>query len=309
MDLFSDILQQANKTHQKKNENVRKQSFNREKRQEWEEKRRLGQIDQQLERDALDKIVPTSKLRKAVGNSGIGGFSDNSAAKAQVSQKKALSFEDLMRKAEKNLHAKEITDINATKISQKKIKNSSLGKILPSEENNSASKRRVIKSRKRKGQQKLELVKLNTKKRDLRTIDEIQRDLKKSTNNPAISRPKISANSNEHKSKSAPKSFVNQTKPVSKSASNQKQKSHSEESIDDPEYIESNISSIIQCLFNKSGRSRRIYDDDDLDDMEASTADIEREEKRSSHIGRMEDIREQKLQESMTKKKSTKGRP
>ncbi|TPX32099.1 hypothetical protein SeMB42_g07650 [Synchytrium endobioticum] len=71
--------------------------------------------------------------------------------------------------------------------------------------------------------------------------------------------------------------------------------------LEDPDYIQQNYSSVIQALFRRPGNKRRYddFDDDEDDDMEATPADLFKEEARSARIARLEDEREARFEEEM----------
>ena len=181
---------------------------------------------------------------------------------------------------------------------------------------------------------KNQAVSLNTVKRDLRTIEEIQEDIqrrKKSRNEhmladepsvlngnklllkpgtlaitekPAVSKvvPRIESSVNNYpmkRQKSDGPSSKEKLKSIhSPSSASKKIVVGKNEAFDvyDDTYVKGNFSSIISDMFGK--KKRVDYDDDDFDDadMEASARQIEFEERRSAKIGKLEDLKEEELQ-------------
>lgn len=158
-----------------------------------------------------------------------------------------------------------------------------------------------------------EMIKLNTKKRDLRTIEEIQADLrrKKGESSPSTSaRPKSIAATTPivRRPQVAPAKQGSTPTTQSKRAVERpaqrtvEKKKFKEENLADEDYVKDNYSSIIRGMFGQD--KRKYYDEfDDDDAMEVSAAQMEREERRSNKIGRREDAAEFERQIMKKKKK------
>ena len=115
---------------------------------------------------------------------------------------------------------------------------------------------------------------LNQKKRDLRSIEEIQLDMKKK----------------KQKEEKIVKNEASLAKrPIIKSQATQPLEQKEE-------FYDSNYSSIIQNMFGYNRKKYAEYEEDyDSDDMEATNEDIEREEKQSARLARLEEEKEEEL--------------
>ena len=137
-----------------------------------------------------------------------------------------------------------------------------------------------VRRRRRDNIDESKLIKLNTKKRDLATVSQIQAELQAKRKQKQVSlgkEEKITAKKYEsvHEVRQKPKESLQELKK------------------NDPEqYYKQNYSSVISKLFKID--KRRFDDDDDDDrDMESSAADIRREEARSARIAKKEELEEE----------------
>lgn len=205
------------------------------------------------------------------------------AAKSPV--KKPLTYEELMKLAENNTkNTLSVSDLKKDNPQKEEIKKNRpefvhvpVRKVpLKAKTPQPQIQKKPVKMIKRDMQPRHEtsdLVVLNQKKRDLRSIEQIQMELKK-------------------EAKKEPK----------REAKRQENESVSEK--DDPEkYYAKNYSSIISNIF---GYNREKYanneEDDDLSDMETDYKTILSEEARSTRLGKQEDL-EEELKEIERKKK------
>lgn len=215
--------------------------------------------------------------------------------KAQVSFTKPLSYEELMNKAELNSkNTLSATDLkgNEGRIEKGLVKpelkrlNGPNPKIAPMKPQpcrsslSSSNVKKPVKVIKRNMQPRTEtsdLVTLNQKKRDLRSIEEIQMQLKDQ-----------------------------QKKTQSQAA---KSKKVVTEDADPETYYAKNYSSIISNLFgydrNKYTGNDADDDDDQLLDMEADYRTQMAEESRSTRLGKQEDLKEELKEIERKKKKAS----
>ena len=199
---------------------------------------------------------------------------------------KPLSYEELMSRAEQNSkNTLSLTDLKVktgdSSIVREPIKSEKYPEIkrskVPSEVpskmvSKSAMQKKPVKVIKRNMQPRTEvsdLVVLNQKKRDLRSIEEIQLELKQQSK-PEIKRkePKIEDDPEKHPEK----------------------------------YYAKNYSSIISNLFGYDRNKYSGNDEDDLSDMEADYGTVMAEEARCSRLGKQEDL-EEELKEVERKKR------
>ena len=201
------------------------------------------------------------------------------SSKPKLNVQKPLSYEELMKKAEMNSK-------NTLSVSDLKIKSAPIAVIKPEprrsfpvvkkpqpQPKTKPNEKKPVKVIKRNMQPRTEtadLVVLNQKKRDLRSIEEIQLELKQQQQ--------------QKQKQSKPKPIV------------------TEES--DPEvYYAKNYSSIISNIFGyNKNKYNNVDDDDDLLEMETDYRTMMAEEARSSRIGKEEDLQEE-LKEIERKKK------
>jgi hypothetical protein len=211
--------------------------------------------------------------------------------KANAPVTKPLTYEELMSRAEKNSkNTLSMTDLKA------KTGSSSIVREAVKSENNSETKChrvpttkqvpnkasipksvsvvqkkpvKVIKRNMKPSSEVSDLVVLNQRKRDLRSIEEIQLELKQ--------RPKPEIKQKE------PKTAVDPDKEPEK-------------------YYAKNYSSIISNLFGYDRNKFSGNDEDDLSDMEADYSTVMAEEARSSRLGKQEDL-EEELKEIERKKR------
>lgn len=200
---------------------------------------------------------------------------------------KPLSYEELMSRAEQNSkNTLSLTDLKIktgdSSIVREPVKTEKYPEIRRTQQSKqqvpykmvskSIVQKKPVKVIKRNMQPRSEvsdLVVLNQKKRDLRSIEEIQLELKKRQ----ISEIK----------KKETKNDVNNEK--------------------DPEkYYAKNYSSIISNLFGYDRNKYAGNDEDDLSDMEADYSTVMAEESRSSRLGKQEDL-EEELKEIERKKR------
>ena len=200
-------------------------------------------------------------------------------AKPKLNVQKPLSYEELMKKAEMNSK-------NTLSVADLKVKTTPIAVIKPEPRRSfpvvkkpqqqpkaKPSEKKPVKVIKRSMQPRTEtadLVVLNQKKRDLRSIEEIQLELKQQQQ--------------QKQKQSKPKPIV------------------TEES--DPEaFYAKNYSSIISNIFGyNKNKYNNVDDDDDLLEMETDYRTMMAEEARSSRIGKEEDLQEE-LKEIERKKK------
>ena len=201
---------------------------------------------------------------------------------------KPLSYEELMSRAEQNSkNTLSLTDlkvktgdssivrepIKSEKYPEIKKSNVPSGKQVPNKMiSKSAVQKKPVKVIKRNMQPRTEvsdLVVLNQKKRDLRSIEEIQLELKQQSK-PEIKRKetKIEVDPEKHPEK----------------------------------YYAKNYSSIISNLFGYDRNKYSGNDEDDLSDMEADYGTVMAEEARCSRLGKQEDL-EEELKEVERKKR------
>ncbi|KAI3644953.1 hypothetical protein MP228_011117 [Amoeboaphelidium protococcarum] len=165
-----------------------------------------------------------------------------------------------------------------------------------------SSKTKVVKS-KIKGNAGVgggDLIALNSQRRDLRTIEEIQRYLEQKKN-PA--RNSTDEQGSRYQSSTQQKNGRSKSPPKSRTG---KRKSTDVQSLQGGNKNSNEISIVIQELF-PSRRKKEflseefVFDDEDSDydgdDMEASVGEMLREEQRSSKIARLEDALELKRQQ------------
>lgn len=213
--------------------------------------------------------------------------------KAQVSFTKPLSYEELMKKAELNSkNTLSATDLKGgegriekgpVKPELKRLNGSNhKATMKPQSSSSSLSSSNVkkpVKFIKRNMQPRTEtsdLVTLNQKKRDLRSIEEIQMQLKEQQK---------------------------------KTQSQAKSKKVVTEDVDPETYYAKNYSSIISNMFgydrNKYTGNDADDDDDQLLDMEADYRTQMAEESRSTRLGKQEDLKEELKEIERKKKKAS----
>ncbi|KAI3629793.1 hypothetical protein MIR68_011228 [Amoeboaphelidium protococcarum] len=163
-----------------------------------------------------------------------------------------------------------------------------------------SSKTKVVKSKIKGNAGGGDLIALNSHRRDLRTIEEIQRDLEQKKS-PARN---STDEQGSHKSSKQQKNGHSKSPPKSRTG---KRKASDVESLQGGNKNSNEISSVIQELFPSRRKKEFLSeefvfddedsDDDDDDDMEASVGEMLREEQRSSKIARLEDAQELKRQQ------------
>lgn len=200
---------------------------------------------------------------------------------------KPLSYEELMSRAEQNSkNTLSLTDLkiktgDSSSIVREPVKTEKYPEIKRTQHSKQITNKVVSKQAVQKNPVKVikrniqprselsDLVVLNQKKRDLRSIEEIQLELKQ--------RPKPEIKKKETKTD------VNPEK--------------------DPEkYYAKNYSSIISNLFGYDRNKYAGNDEDELSDMEADYSTVMAEEARSSRLGKQEDL-EEELKEIERKKR------
>ena len=190
---------------------------------------------------------------------------------------KPLSYEELMARAEKNSNnTLSLTDLkvktgdNSIAVKSSKpvemkivpiVRKTPNKTVMVSKSLNEKKPVKIIKRNMQPRSEVSDLVVLNQKKRDLRSIEEIQLELKKKQSKPEIKKKKI------------------------------------EEDVDpekNPEkYYAKNYSSIISNLFGYDRKKYAGNDDDDLSDMEADYSTVMAEEARCKRIAQQEDLEEE----------------
>lgn len=233
------------------------------------------------ERDVKRKKMEMSKMKTENLNSKPENSNLSKSKQLQNHTVKPLSFEELMRRAESNSkNTLSISDLK-TDISLKestkntlKAKDSVIRKPqLVQRSDNSKHKKGTVKIIKRNMQPKSEisdLVVLNQKKRDLRSIEQIQFELKQQAKTEKGLEKVVKIEENPEK------------------------------------YFAKNYSSIISNLF---GYDRNKYigadvDDDDLLDMETDYKSILAEDAKSTRIGIIEDLEEEAKEIERKRKKA-----
>lgn len=202
---------------------------------------------------------------------------------ASNTSKKPISYEDLMKRAEENSkNILSISDLKKDTVNEdlkraEFVRKSSANvnapiKRIPSKTanpaNTSASQKKPVKVIKRDMHPRHEvvsdLVVLNQKKRDLRSIEQIQKELKQEA----------------------------------KKSTNLQSKTHE----GSEEYFAANYSSIISDIFGYDRNKYAGQDEEDLSDMEADYETVLAEEARCARIAKKEDL-EEELKEIERKKK------
>lgn len=200
---------------------------------------------------------------------------------------KPLSYEELLSRAEQNTkNTLSLTDLKIktgdSSIVREPVKTEKYSEIRRTHQSKqvpnkmvskSVAQKKPVKVIKRNMQPRSEvsdLVVLNQKKRDLRSIEEIQLELKQ--------RQKSDIKKKEIKTDD----FVPEKDPE--------------------KYYAKNYSSIISNLFGYDRNKYSGHDEDDLSDMEADYSTVMAEEARSSHLGKKEDL-EEELKEIERKKR------
>eukprot|EP00158_Paraphelidium_tribonemae_P008007 Partr_v1_DN28433_c2_g1_i1_m41700 len=144
------------------------------------------------------------------------------------------------------------------------------------------------------------MITLNTRKRDTRSIEEIQMDIRAAKKGrPSFDKPTAVPLARETK----------KIKTMSKVVEKKKPGDLDDSVVYDEEFVEGNVSDIIASIFGTRKHQSDGFDsgsDDDLRDMEATSRDIEREERQTARIGRLEDKREEERQRQLEKRKQLK---
>jgi protein SPT2 len=166
----------------------------------------------------------------------------------------------------------------------------------PSSQFLSANVKRIPANSMMKGKRKIkgvipapsDLKRLNQKKRDIRTIEEIQADLRQKKTTSEVNSNNSEVNSRRSDSESSSRNDKRPKKTIKSSANKE------------------SISDMIQSMFRKPNsvvRNYEDYDDDDLSDMEAGVKEMEYEELRSRYHGKREDLEEEERQKRREKKR------
>ncbi len=217
----------------------------------------------------------------------------NAKPKPKVTVAKPLSYEELMSRAEQNSNnTLSLTDLKAKTTDSSIVRETSKRPEIKRSYNvpvradpkkmvsKSVAEKKPVKIIKRSMQPRSEvsdLVVLNQKKRDLRSIEEIQMELRQSASKP----------------KTVPKPQI-ESKPKPKTVPER-----------DPEkYYAKNYSSIISNIFGYDRNKYAGNDDDDLSDMEADYRTVMAEEARCARIGKEEDLVEEEKDLERKKRKA-----
>lgn len=239
-------------------------------------------------RDTKRKELEAAKQRAVQAQPQVKTYIAKPIAKTPVL--KPLSYEELMSRAEQNSkNTLSLSDLKVKTGSSSFVRESIIsekcteiiqsqvptGKKVPNKMiSKSATPKKPVKVIKRNLQPRTEvsgLVTLNQKKRDLRSIEEIQLELKQRSK-PEIKRkdPKIEVDPEKHPEK----------------------------------YYANNYSSIISKLFGYDRNKYSGNDEDDLSDMEADYSTVMAEEARCSRLGKQEDLEEELKEVERKKRKS-----
>ena len=133
------------------------------------------------------------------------------------------------------------------------------------------------------------LVTLNQNKRDLRSIEQIQMELKQESKKPV----KLKGND-----------VIKPEKPVRSEIESKGEKANKTEKEGPEKYYAKNYSSIISNIFGYN-RNKYVDDDDDDLDMEVDYKTVLAEEARSTRLGKEEDLAEEMKEHERKKKKAS----
>ncbi|KAJ3344596.1 hypothetical protein HDU91_000184 [Kappamyces sp. JEL0680] len=163
-----------------------------------------------------------------------------------------------------------------------------------------------------------DLVRLNVKKRDLASVEEIHEEMRRkkgllsSGDRPSDSKPKLSPASiprpvassakrpAEDRARGLPSSEASkshgQGRPIPGGRAKEADRSAARPRVDQsplPKKKKNDYSSVIQSIFGYNRNRYRDMDSDDSSDMEANYRDVEREEKRALKLAKREDLEEE----------------